>query len=227
MPFRLPRQKPYPSQLTLSGLSLWDGRRFENFSAADGLAGDAVDLIAEDSQGRLYFLSSQPAPGVCRWDGKTLERVASLAGQRFRAALGARDGSLWLGAWYVNQVQGVSQWKEGRLIHYSPAEGLGATYAWSFLEDADSILWFGHAGKVSLYDGHAWSIRSVDERAEHHAEIGALAQTRDGAIWLGQGTGSIATGRAGPFDDARPLAWRRTKSIETFPRPHGCSPAPA
>lgn len=49
------------------GVSRYDGKRWQSYTSADGLAGDIVYSIDQDSQGVLWFGTNQ---GVSRFDGR-------------------------------------------------------------------------------------------------------------------------------------------------------------
>ena len=58
---------------TESGLSRFDGSRFQNFTAADGTAGGGVFSIAQDTLGRVWF--GHLNGGLTVYDGKKFTRI--------------------------------------------------------------------------------------------------------------------------------------------------------
>ncbi len=62
--------KTHPS---LKGVSRYDGHAFRIFTTADGLAGDTVTNIIEDTTGTLWFATGF---GVSQYDGETFNNIA-------------------------------------------------------------------------------------------------------------------------------------------------------
>ena len=59
---------------TESGVSRFNGTRFENFSSADGIAGGGVYSIAEDSLGRVWF-GHMNGGGLSLYDGRSFRKM--------------------------------------------------------------------------------------------------------------------------------------------------------
>jgi ligand-binding sensor domain-containing protein len=79
------------------GVSRFDGERWSNLTAADGLAGNVVFAIAEDARGNLWFGTDQ---GLTRHDGKawqTFRRADGLPGEAVYALTATADGEVWAG----------------------------------------------------------------------------------------------------------------------------------
>jgi ligand-binding sensor domain-containing protein len=79
------------------GVARFDGQRWSNFSRHDGLAGNIVYAIAQDTSGAYWFGTDQ---GVARFDGQHWSSVARAQGlpddHVYSLALNP-DGSLWAG----------------------------------------------------------------------------------------------------------------------------------
>jgi ligand-binding sensor domain-containing protein/serine phosphatase RsbU (regulator of sigma subunit) len=58
---------------TESGVSRFNGSRFENFSSANGMAGGGVYSVAEDSLGRIWF--GHLNGGLSLFDGRNFQRI--------------------------------------------------------------------------------------------------------------------------------------------------------
>jgi ligand-binding sensor domain-containing protein len=73
------------------------GAEWQKFSVSDGLAGDDVQAIMEDSSSNLWFGTSD---GVSRYDGvnwRTYTTAEGLASNYVRAILEDSGGNLWFG----------------------------------------------------------------------------------------------------------------------------------
>jgi len=79
------------------GVSRFDGRKWSNLTARDGLAGDIVYSLAQDGRGNLWFGTSQ---GLSRYDGKgwlTINSQSGLLDNNVYALAVAPNGDIWAG----------------------------------------------------------------------------------------------------------------------------------
>lgn len=192
---------------TAQGLSRWDGRRFENFTKADGLPSEVIRSVASDREGRLWL--SHGDLGVSRLTPAGFESLRGsgvLPNEQAAPVSTDRSGRIWAGF----DALGVGRWNGESFEVFTPADGLGATYSQSFFQDADGVHWFGHNGKVSLFDDPAWSSLAPQESTsrEHlEAAVSAIRQLRDGSIWLATEDGVYR------YQKSRPLKRRPSLTI--------------
>lgn len=79
------------------GLSRFDGKKFHNFTTADGLAGNVVNALAFDTEENLWVGTNN---GVSRFDGKLFKNFSvqdGLLGNYIYAIAIDTDGSKWFG----------------------------------------------------------------------------------------------------------------------------------
>jgi ligand-binding sensor domain-containing protein len=79
------------------GAARWDGTRWSNLTAKEGLAGNIVYSIAQDREGQLWFGTNN---GVSRWDGKQFKNLGLAEGLLDRnvyALAVAPNGDVWAG----------------------------------------------------------------------------------------------------------------------------------
>lgn len=79
------------------GLSRFDGKRFRNYTTADGLAGNVVNALTLDDHGILWIGTDG---GVSRFDGKRFENLTvreGLFGNHVYSIAVGPDGSKWFG----------------------------------------------------------------------------------------------------------------------------------
>jgi len=188
---------------TQGGLSRWDGKRFENYVQADGLVANNIGHLAEDKTGVLWLGSYQA--GISRWSGKGFENLTTgeaLPNNNVSSLFADDRGGVWVGL----DTLGAARWDGKKFQPFTPVNGLGATYAHSIFKDTDGVVWFGHRRKVSLFDDVAWSSLALnagrDEKAD--AQVSAILQSRDGAVWVGTTDGLFR------YKKSLPLQYRPT-----------------
>ncbi len=79
------------------GVSRFDGKKWTNFTAKDGLAGDIVYSIAQDASGAMWFGTSN---GLSRYDGKTwrsVDKRTGLLDNNVYSLAVAPNGDIWAG----------------------------------------------------------------------------------------------------------------------------------
>jgi ligand-binding sensor domain-containing protein len=80
-----------------AGVGRWNGKRWDNLSSKDGLAGDIVYSIAQDQTGAMWFGTNS---GVSRYDGKswkTFGKQQGLLDNNAYALAVAPNGDIWVG----------------------------------------------------------------------------------------------------------------------------------
>jgi ligand-binding sensor domain-containing protein len=79
------------------GVARWNGKAWTNLTAKEGLAGNIVYSMAEDSRGVLWFGTNK---GLSRWDGKTFRNLGMAQGlldNNVYAVAISPDGDVWAG----------------------------------------------------------------------------------------------------------------------------------
>ena len=80
------------------GVSRFDGKRWNNYTTRDGLAGDIVYSIAQEPNGVLWFGTNN---GVSRYDGKkwhNYDKTTGLLENNVYALAVAPNGDIWAGS---------------------------------------------------------------------------------------------------------------------------------
>lgn len=119
-----------------SGLSRFDGKKFVNFSATNGLSVGRVRVLMEDGEGRLWIGG----------DGGLLVRekeqfIPFPSHDPIRKTVNAlyedADKTVWIGT----LGSGLFRWRGGRLTSYSTRQGLYDHDVFDIVEDRQQRLW--------------------------------------------------------------------------------------
>lgn len=162
----------------------------------DGLIGDTVTAIFEDSKGNMWFGTTN---GVSRYDGKTFQNFTQIDGltlDTVGAILEDSRGALWFGTgrWNV-EGKGVSRYDGKTFQNFTTADGLVDNTVKDIFEDNEGHLWFATHGGVSRYNGD--NFHNIKDGFAHNADwnsnngVDAIVQDADGILWFG-GYGGIS-----------------------------------
>ena len=147
----------------------------------DGFTKGQIISIAQTPDGYLWLGTEF---GLLRFDGVRNVAWQPPAGQHLpsdyiTSLLGARDGTLWIGA-----LKGLASWKDGRLTHYPELAGQDI---FNLLEDHEGTVW---ASGRSVTTGRLCAIRGGGVRC--YGEDGSLGrgafnlyEDGKGSLWAG------------------------------------------
>ena len=201
----------YPRVATPEGLAgVLPMRRY---TTADGLGGDDVFRLFEDSRGDLW-ISSFGNSVLTRRDARTgaFERSPDepFSSQAPTAFAQDRAGDVWIGLY----GGGLVRRRDGRWERYGAAEGAPQSFVHALLVARDGALWIG-TGRDGLWRVLAPAAAvPVFERVRPHQPlqsdvVRALVEDGAGRIWAGTTRGidrlDPATGRVRAFGSAQGL----------------------
>jgi len=189
-----------------NGLGNFDGQKWTLLTAHDGLSGNSVRAIAEDSHGGLWIGTESQGLDFYQ-DGKfTYYRASdgSVPGDDISCLAMAGDGTLWVGTF----AHGLARFANGHWESFSTRNGLASDSISYILEEGDR-LWIGsNAGLMrvaikSLDDFAEGKIDSIDCRTYGKADglptrecsIGsqpAACRSADGQLWFPTTEGAAA-----------------------------------
>jgi len=199
--------------------------RFTHLTSEQGLSHNIVRCILQDSQGFMWFGTSD---GLNKYDGYTFTVYRhrrsdpdSLLDNTVTVLYEDRTGILWIGtAMGLDSLAGGA----GQFTHYpAVAEQIGAIY-----EDAAGILWIGTEGSgLFRYDRAAGQfIQYTHDPADPHSlsddDVIAIYEDRSGTLWVGTTYGGLnafdrATEQFTPYrhDPANPhsLSYDQVRTI--------------
>ena len=145
--------------------------------------------LVEDTRGRIAG-SQGPSLGI--WQGgrwRMITTANGLSRNDISALFVDREGSIWMG----EVGHGLKRWVgQDHWEGYTVADGLSDDIVWSTLRDRTGRLWVGtESGLDSIAAGEqtatVWHGAGIQT-----ARAMSLAESADGAIWMGTATGSLA-----------------------------------
>ena len=167
------------------------------YGIEDGLAGDSVTDIVQDSRGYLWFATTD---GVSRFDGARFTSYGLAEGlphARVHALLEGRDGTWWI-ATQGGLARFISDRPADRLAFEPVPLGPGRPGpVFALHEDRQGRLWAGGAGRLFVLEpgpeGSGREVREVDLRLlpGRPQSIDAFAETPDGSLWIGTQRGLL------------------------------------
>jgi signal transduction histidine kinase/streptogramin lyase len=145
---------------TDEGVSRWRDGTLTNFQMSDGLCYFSTRSLLEDRNGDLWIGTDR---GVSRLHGGRFENDAvttALQQEKVWAIHQDSDGGLWFGT----RAGGLYRWRDGKLSHYTTAQGLASNSIYELVEDQRGTLWISGPNGISAVNRH-----ELDAVAEHRA----------------------------------------------------------
>ena len=145
---------------TDEGVSRWRAGTFTNFQMSDGLCYFSTRSLLEDRQGDLWIGTDR---GVSRLHGNRSESdvvTTALQHEKVWAIHQDSDGGLWFGT----RAGGLYRWRDGKLSHYTIAQGLASNSIYELVEDQRGTLWISGPNGISAVSRH-----ELDAVAEQRA----------------------------------------------------------
>jgi signal transduction histidine kinase/ligand-binding sensor domain-containing protein len=183
-----------------NGLGCWDGQKWKLFTAADGLSGNAVSAIAEDSAGHLWVGTEDS--GLNYFDGGkfvSYRTTNGLPGDDISCLYVDSQGVLWVGT----AAHGLARLKDKTWECFSTRDGLASNSLGYIIGDENGYLWIGsNAGLMrierSAFDATNSLFCRVYGRADglpnRECSSGsqpAAIRSRDGKLWFPTITGLV------------------------------------
>jgi signal transduction histidine kinase/ligand-binding sensor domain-containing protein len=143
---------------TDEGVSHWTAHGFVNYQMRDGLSYFSTRDLIEDRNGDIWVGTDRGLNHLHR---------SVFVHDTVTAALG--DEKVWSihedpagGLWFGTRNNGLYRWKNGRLAHFTTADGLASNSIYQILEDRKEGLWLSGPNGISLLRR-----QEVDEAADH------------------------------------------------------------
>jgi signal transduction histidine kinase/ligand-binding sensor domain-containing protein len=180
----------YPGPLRAQASSLL----YERLHAAQGLFGNEVHCILQDTRGYMWFGTEK---GLNRYDGYTFtvykhdpDNPWSIVDDRVQSLWEDKQGTLWVGTW-----NGLERFDRGTgtFQHFRPkAEappGDWSNVIYDLFEDSRGILWVSGSGLKSFdrstetFTSHPHTVPPPHPQIQENVD--AVYEDRSGNLWLG------------------------------------------
>jgi ligand-binding sensor domain-containing protein/anti-sigma regulatory factor (Ser/Thr protein kinase) len=164
---------------TTHGLFVVDHGVVETYTREDGLSGEYINSLAEDAEGDVWVATLNGLDRFRRPRVLHIARADGLPGEVVGSVLTARDGSVWL----TSTGHELSRIVNGKIVRYSPADGLPPMPTLTLHEDAHGRVWVG-SGRYVTYFENGRFVAPVDDMPR--GIINELASD-SGGVWAAAG----------------------------------------
>jgi signal transduction histidine kinase/ligand-binding sensor domain-containing protein len=191
---------------------------FSTYGHAQGLPGKVVSSLCVDENGAGTLWAGTMTGGLAYWENNRFVNVPLPATgdspNESVTVFPGDDGSLWIGT----HNHGLMKLSHGQI---SRPDAPWPTFRVLF-GDSQHRLWIGGlVGLAYIQDGRVFGLEKTDGYQDSHA-IGAMAEDRAGAIWIGTGPGELWKFAEDKFSRyAPPREWPSVRFSAVLPDTNG------
>lgn len=176
----------------VAGLFVWDQRKLvdwapQNHYSVVAIQGDSLGAVwVAGEAGIMKFQGDQLVATYRSNEGLPNNRVTVI----HEIARGPHKGEMWFGTY-----GGLAQFKDGRFINFTTAQGLAGNYVRSIYEDAEGTLWIGtyDEGLSRFRDGKFFNYRT--EQGLYSNGVFQILEDKHGYFWISCNTGIYRVSR--------------------------------
>ena len=177
------------------GLSRYFHGRFTNYR--EGLAHHKIRALYTDTDGTVWIGTVNGSVNRLR-DGKlqieALVAVGASPSGEVRGFLRTRDGALW-----VATFDGLWRLKDGRVAHFTTADGLASNSVPALHEDPDGNLWIATDNGLNRYHDGRFFFHRIAYPLPVRQHLTTLMGDREGSLWVGSWSQGVAHVRRSQF----------------------------
>lgn len=154
--------------------------QIETFTSSDGLGGDHIRRIQEDSRGNLWVsLFVGNISRISEGQITTFNASNGLFNNKINAIIEDRSGRLLFGS----RENGVFQFRDGRFFKF-PIPGLDHLYIITMFEDRTGVLWIGTHKGIFKTVGKKIEAYTIRDGLSHNYITGILEDS-ERRLWIG------------------------------------------
>jgi PAS domain S-box-containing protein len=150
--------------------------RTDVFTKSNGLSGDIVLCLFEDSEGNIWVSTTGGIDRFREFPVTTISSKEGLASDAAVSVSGGSDGSVWIGT-----LQGLTRWKNGQPTIFRTANGLPGNSVESLFQDGGGRLWLYAAAELAYFNGNRFITLP---RAVPSEEAHSITGDSEGNLWL-------------------------------------------
>lgn len=176
------------------GVAAFSGGAWTWYSTKDGLPSDEITSLMVDRSGRVWATPTKG--GLAMFDGERWRRFGrddGLSSGEIGRCAALRDGDVLCGTYEHPVLQRYDGTRWTQLVVDAPASR--HFYVHALLETRDRQLWLATKGAGAVRGvpdgrgGYTWTVHDRT-RGLGSDRVGAIEQTRDGAVWVGTSAGA-------------------------------------
>ena len=141
-----------------SDLSMYDGKRFTNITTQDGLAGNEIRAIFQDSKNNIWIGSNEGINLIQGMKVSDLKMENGLSNNTIWAIEEDKKGNIWFATDF-----GALRYNGSKFHSFTKKDGLVSNVLISFTTDSDGDIWIGTENGLSYYDGSAFVNYTVND----------------------------------------------------------------
>lgn len=162
-----------------AGVCSFDGKDFEYYTVANGLADNYVRAVCIDSQGLVWFGTKK---GTCFFDGKHFRKLDPGAEQPGNVSHIFMDRQKKL--WFSTFGEGVYCYNGKSFTNYNDADGLINNWIRSAIQDSEDNIWFASKYGLCRFDGKNFT-RFTEADGLPVDNNNVMFEDKERNIWIG------------------------------------------
>jgi signal transduction histidine kinase/ligand-binding sensor domain-containing protein len=163
------------------GLLRMRGNKVDRFTRTEGLSGNVVTALTEDTEGDIWVATAR---GIDRIRDPKLQFYSTLSGlssDLIDSVSAGHDGAIWIGT-----AAGLNRLANEQVTVYSREAGLPNPMVLSSYEDVSGELWVATGAGLMFQDRDRFG-EVLTKSGQHLARVFNLASDPSGAVWLADG----------------------------------------
>ena len=169
------------------GALRFDGRNFKFFDTSTGIHNDYLNAITVDSQGRLWFGSTE---GISVYNGTSYTHYRELEGlsSSYVTDLFMDKGeNIWIGT----SGEGICKYNGEEFEYFSEDEGLSTNFVNSIYEDNAGNIWLGSMGSGVGFISKKNLTHFTEKQGLSHPVVFSIIEDSKKLLWFGTRGGGV------------------------------------
>lgn len=169
---------------TTEGLTVKNNTVYTNYTRKDGISGEKVFAIAEQS-GTIWLATDR---GITTISDSTITSISKLNGRQLHYVydiISDSDGKIWIGM----ENDGIYWFDDDTFTHVTRADGLVSNRIYRLFEDQNNSVWVGTDERgISIFEGGQFKFFNTGHGLASN-EIYSLHRDSNNRVWIGSEKG--------------------------------------